>query len=102
MEDIEWPLVRNVRTILARRHGFDPADRQAIDMWDTSLNSLMFDRMIGRMRDFFTIPLLSCQILTKFVPGPSLVCITASLELLHILRCSQFLPGAHPGGPGTD
>jgi putative ABC transport system permease protein len=55
MEDIEWPLVGNVRTILARRHGFDPADRQAIDMWDTSLNSLMFGRMIGRMRDFFTV-----------------------------------------------
>lgn len=55
IEDIDWPLVRNVRTILARRHGFDPEDRQAIDMWDTSLNSLMFGRMIDQMRDFFTI-----------------------------------------------
>ena len=24
-------------------------------MWDTSLQTLMFDRMIGRMKDFFTI-----------------------------------------------
>jgi putative ABC transport system permease protein len=55
IEDLEWPLVHEVRTILARRHGFDPADRQAIDMWDTSLNSLMFGRMIDRMRDFFTV-----------------------------------------------
>jgi putative ABC transport system permease protein len=55
IEDIEWPLVQNVRAILARRHGFDPNDRQAIDMWDTSLNSLMFGRMIGKMSDFFTI-----------------------------------------------
>jgi putative ABC transport system permease protein len=55
IEDIEWPLERNVRTILARRHGFDAADRQAIDMWDTSLETLMFDRMIDRMKDFFTI-----------------------------------------------
>ena len=55
IEDIDWPLVRDVRSILARQHGFDPADLRAIDMWDTSLNSLMFGRMIDRMRDFFTI-----------------------------------------------
>jgi putative ABC transport system permease protein len=55
IEDIDWPLVRDVRAILARQHGFDPADRRAIDMWDTSLNSLMFGRMIKRMREFFTI-----------------------------------------------
>jgi putative ABC transport system permease protein len=55
IEDIDWPLERNIRTILARRHGFDTRDRQAVDMWDTSLETLMFDRMIDRMRDFFTI-----------------------------------------------
>jgi putative ABC transport system permease protein len=55
IEDIEWPLERNIRTILARRHAFDPDDRQAIDMWDTSLETLMFGRMIGRMKDFFSI-----------------------------------------------
>jgi putative ABC transport system permease protein len=53
--DIEWPLERNVRGILARRHGFDPEDRQAVTMWDTSLETLMFDRMIGHMKSFFTI-----------------------------------------------
>src|SRR6266853_5621643 len=26
IEDVDWPLERNVRAILARRHGFDPAD----------------------------------------------------------------------------
>jgi putative ABC transport system permease protein len=55
VEDIEWPLEQNVRTILARRHGFDPTDKQAVDMWDTSLETLMFGRMIDRMRDFFSI-----------------------------------------------
>jgi putative ABC transport system permease protein len=55
IEDVDWPLLRNVRTILARRHGFDPDDRQAVDMWDTSLQTLMFGRMIDRMRDFFTL-----------------------------------------------
>jgi len=53
--DIDWPLEANVRQILSRRHNFDPTDRQAMTMWDTSLQTLMFARMIDRMRDFFTI-----------------------------------------------
>jgi putative ABC transport system permease protein len=55
IEDIDWPLERNVRAILARRHGFDPEDQQAISMWDTTLQTLMFGRMIGHMKLFFTI-----------------------------------------------
>jgi len=43
-----------VRAVLARRHGFDPADREAMWMWDTSVNSLMFGRMVDTMRNFFT------------------------------------------------
>jgi putative ABC transport system permease protein len=55
IEDIDWPLEQNLRAILARRHGFDPADHQAISMWDTSLQTLMFGRMVGHMKQFFTI-----------------------------------------------
>ena len=55
IEDIDWPLEQNIRAILARRHGFDPADRQAIAVWDTSLQTLMFGRMIGHMKQFFSI-----------------------------------------------
>jgi putative ABC transport system permease protein len=55
IEDIDWPLEREVRRILAHRHGFDAEDRDAIAMWDTSLNSLMFGRMVQAMKDFFTI-----------------------------------------------
>jgi putative ABC transport system permease protein len=55
IEDIDWPLEQNVRAVLARRHGFDPADQQAISMWDTSLQTLMFGRMIGHMKLFFTV-----------------------------------------------
>src|SRR5436190_5211502 len=39
IEDITWPLEANLRAILARRHGFDPFDKQAMPMWDTSLNT---------------------------------------------------------------
>jgi putative ABC transport system permease protein len=55
IEDIDWPLEREVRRILARQHGFDPEDRDAISMWDTSLESLMFGRMVQAMKDFFTV-----------------------------------------------
>jgi putative ABC transport system permease protein len=55
IEDIIWPLAQNVREVLARRHAFDPHDLDAVTMWDTSIESLMFGRMIDRMRDFFTV-----------------------------------------------
>src|SRR4029078_2529980 len=55
IEDIDWPLERNIRAIIAKRPGFDPGDRQAIAVWDTSLETLMFGRMIGHMKQFFSI-----------------------------------------------
>src|SRR4051812_43189382 len=55
IEDINWPLEQEVRRILARRHGFDPSDKPAMDMWDTSIESLMFGRMIKTMRSFFGV-----------------------------------------------
>jgi putative ABC transport system permease protein len=55
LRDIDWPLERDVRRVLARRHGFDPEDADALLVWDTSLESLMFGRMIRTMRDFFTV-----------------------------------------------
>jgi putative ABC transport system permease protein len=55
IEDIDWPLEREVRRILAPRHRFDRDDRVAVSMWDTTLNTLMFGRMIQTMKDFFTI-----------------------------------------------
>jgi putative ABC transport system permease protein len=55
IEDIDWPLEREVRRVLSRHHDFDPSDRNAIAMWDTSLESLMFGRMILEMKNFFSV-----------------------------------------------
>ena len=55
IEDIDWPLEREIRRIIAKHHGFDPRDRDAVRVWDTSLESIMFERMIQAMKDFFTI-----------------------------------------------
>jgi putative ABC transport system permease protein len=55
IQDITWPLEKDLRAILARRHGFDPDDKDAVAMWDTSLNTLMFGRMIDHMKVFFSI-----------------------------------------------
>jgi putative ABC transport system permease protein len=41
--------------VLAPRHRFDPTDRNAIAMWDTTLQTLMFGRMIQKMKDFFGV-----------------------------------------------
>ncbi|HUU34634.1 MAG TPA: ABC transporter permease [Vicinamibacterales bacterium] len=53
--DIDWPLEKDVRRVLAKRHQFEPDDRDALSVWDTSLESLMFGRMIDTMRQFFSI-----------------------------------------------
>jgi putative ABC transport system permease protein len=55
IEDIDWPLEKEVRRVLAPRHRFDPSDRNAVAMWDTTLQTLMFGRMIQTMKDFFGI-----------------------------------------------
>jgi putative ABC transport system permease protein len=55
IEDIDWPLEREVRRILAPRHRFDSQDRNAVAMWDTTLQTLMFGRMIRTMKDFFSV-----------------------------------------------
>ena len=55
IEDIDWPLEREVRRVLAPRHRFEPSDRNAVAMWDTTLQTLMFGRMIQTMKDFFGV-----------------------------------------------
>lgn len=55
IEDVDWPLQREVRRVLAPRHAFLPSDRNAVAMWDTTLQTLMFSRMVQTMKDFFTI-----------------------------------------------
>jgi putative ABC transport system permease protein len=55
VEEIDWPFEREIRSILARRKGFDPGDREAIAMWDTSLSTLMFGRIVHHLKQFFTV-----------------------------------------------
>jgi putative ABC transport system permease protein len=55
IEGVDWPLEQEVRRVLAPRHDFDPTDRNAIAMWDTTLQTLMFSRMIQKMKDFFSV-----------------------------------------------
>jgi putative ABC transport system permease protein len=53
LDDVTWPLEQEVRRILARRHGFEESDRSALAIWDTSLQALLFGRMVDRMQRFF-------------------------------------------------
>jgi putative ABC transport system permease protein len=43
-----------IRGILGRRHGFDPQDKDAVNIWNTTLQTAMFDRIIVGMKDFFS------------------------------------------------
>jgi putative ABC transport system permease protein len=54
VEDIVWPLEQEVRRILSPRKDFVVNDPSAVWMWDTTISSLMFDRMIDRMKTFFS------------------------------------------------
>ena len=53
IEDVDWPLEREIRRILGPLHRFDAEDRNAVAVWDTTLETLMFGRMIQTMKDFF-------------------------------------------------
>ena len=52
IEDIDCRSSANPR-ILGPLHRFDAEDKNAIAVWDTTLETLMFGRMIQTMKDFF-------------------------------------------------
>jgi putative ABC transport system permease protein len=43
----------DIKTTLAPRHGFDPRDPEALSMWNTAIQAVMFGKMIGAMHTFF-------------------------------------------------
>ncbi|MBE3072199.1 MAG: ABC transporter permease [Acidobacteria bacterium] len=47
------PVEDDVRRALAPEHGFDPRDPEALSMWNTAIQAVFFDKMIGAMDDFF-------------------------------------------------
>ena len=48
VEDIDWPLEREIRAILAQAQGVRSArTAKPSTIWDTSLQTMLFDRMIG-------------------------------------------------------
>jgi putative ABC transport system permease protein len=48
------PLEEHIRGLFAPRHGFDPADTEAISFWNTAVEAVMFEKMIDGMDEFFT------------------------------------------------
>lgn len=49
------PLEREVLSIIGPRHNFDPQDPEALSMWNTTLESVFFNKMISSMQEFFII-----------------------------------------------
>ena len=44
---------RDIRRVLAPVKGFDPDDREALSLWNTAVESVMFSKMMQSMRNFF-------------------------------------------------
>jgi putative ABC transport system permease protein len=59
------PIESEVRRILSKRHDFDPGDPEALSFWNTAIEAVMFDKMIGAMDEFF----LAVAIVTLILGG---------------------------------
>jgi putative ABC transport system permease protein len=51
--EAQGPVERDVRAALAPAHGFDPRDPEALSMWNTAIQAVMFAKMIAGMHNFF-------------------------------------------------
>jgi putative ABC transport system permease protein len=51
--EAQGPVEMDIKTTLAQRHGFDPRDPEALSMWNTAIEAVMFAKMIGAMHTFF-------------------------------------------------
>lgn len=49
----QTPVSVEIRQVLGPRHGFDATDTEALSLWDTAVEAVMFNRMIGGMKEFF-------------------------------------------------
>jgi putative ABC transport system permease protein len=51
--EAQGPVEMDIKNALAPRHGFDPRDPEALSMWNTAIEAVMFGKMIGAMHTFF-------------------------------------------------
>lgn len=49
----QTPVSREIRGVLGPLHGFDEHDTEALSLWDTAMEAVMFNRMIQGMKEFF-------------------------------------------------
>ena len=56
---------QEIRRVLAPAHGFDERDREAVSLWNTAVESVMFSKMIQAMKNFF----LGVSIITLALGG---------------------------------
>src|SRR5262245_16250181 len=59
------PIEDEVRAIIGKRHGFERQDREALSIWNTALESVLFHNIIKAMNEFFA----SVSIITLALGG---------------------------------
>jgi putative ABC transport system permease protein len=92
--DLHEEAVRQVRTVLGRRHGFNPTDRGALWMWDTVEGA----RMVNRVYDSMQIFLLFVAVITLALGGIGVmnIMLISVAERTREIGVKQAL-GAPPG-----
>jgi putative ABC transport system permease protein len=59
------PLEDEIRAVIGKRHDFDRQDKEALSIWNTALESVLFHNIIKGMNEFF----LSVSIITLVLGG---------------------------------
>jgi putative ABC transport system permease protein len=59
------PLEDEIRTIIGKRHNFDHQDQEALSIWNTAMESVLFHNIIKSMNEFF----VSVSIITLALGG---------------------------------
>src|SRR5262249_3246840 len=47
------PLEEEIRAIIGKRHNFDHQDQEALSIWNTAMESVLFHNIIKSMNEFF-------------------------------------------------
>ena len=98
---------QDIRRILAPVHGFDEGDREALSLWNTAIESVMFSKMIQAMKNFFLgVSLITLALGGIGVMNIMLIAVRERTREIGLRKALGATPHDHPlavhhRGPGA-